>query len=144
MKFLTKLEWKATDIIENLVKVYGETTPMKTIIYEWIKRFKEGRESLKDDDRSGKPTTSINGENVAKVQEILDQDRRASLHMIARRVNISYGSVQAIVTDRLGLSKFSARWVPRALRAEHITARLDDILHFLNKFDADAQDGDIA
>ena len=101
---------------------------MKTINYEWIKRFKEGRESLKDDDRSGKPTTTtINGENVAKVQEILDLDRRASLHMIARRLNISYGSVQAIVTDRLGLSKFSARWVPRALRA-----------------DADAQDFDIA
>lgn len=54
-KFLMKLEWKF----------------IKTIINDWVKRFKDGRESLKNDDGSGKPTTSITEENLALVQEIL-------------------------------------------------------------------------
>lgn len=139
VKFLTKLEWKSTEIILNVKKVYGDSAPKKTTIYEWIKRFKEGRESLKDDDRSGKPVTSISEENVATVREIIERDRRISLQVMATRLGISYGSVQTIVSDRLGMSKLSARWVPKALRPEHLAARVDNSLNFLNRYDANPE-----
>ena len=42
-------------------------------------------------------------------------DRRRSLHDIARQIGISFGAVQSILTDLLGISKVSARWVPRML-----------------------------
>ena len=38
-----------------------------------------------------------------------------SLHVIARQIGISFGAVQFILTDILGMSKVSARWFPRML-----------------------------
>ena len=34
---------------------------------------------------------------------------------IARQISISVGAVQSILTDVLGMSEVSARWVPRML-----------------------------
>lgn len=51
-----------------------------------------------------------------------------------------YGSVQAILTDKFGLSKFSALWVPKALHVENMAIRVDDALNFLNCFNADLND----
>jgi len=30
----------------------------KTAVYKWVKRFSEGRESVTDEERSGRPATS--------------------------------------------------------------------------------------
>ena len=42
-------------------------------------------------------------------------DRRQDLQSIASKVGISFGAVQSILTDILGMSKVLARWVPRLL-----------------------------
>ena len=34
------------------------------------------------------------------------------MHDIARQIGISFGAVQSILTDILGMSKVLARWVP--------------------------------
>lgn len=75
VKFLAKLGWETTAIIEALQKVYKDDAPKKTTVYEWVKRFKEGREDLKDDDRSGRPSTSITDEKVAAVLATVKEDR---------------------------------------------------------------------
>ncbi|KFD53370.1 hypothetical protein M513_05851 [Trichuris suis] len=49
IKFLTKLEWQPSRIIEALQQVCGGSAPSKSVIYEWIKHFKKGREDIKDD-----------------------------------------------------------------------------------------------
>jgi len=38
----------------------------KTAVYKWVKRFSEGRESVTDEERSGRPATSRIEENIAK------------------------------------------------------------------------------
>ena len=42
-------------------------------------------------------------------------DRRRDLRGIASKVGISFGTVQSILNDILGMSKFLAKWVPRTL-----------------------------
>ena len=44
IKFLTRLNWKSVKIIEALQQVYGESVSCKAVLYDWIKRFKEGKE----------------------------------------------------------------------------------------------------
>ena len=51
IKFLTRHNWKPVKIIEALQQVYGESTPYRAVVYDWIKHFKERREQLKDDSR---------------------------------------------------------------------------------------------
>ena len=43
-----------------LVQVYGDNAMKKTAIYRWMKRVSDGRESVTDEERSGRPTTSRN------------------------------------------------------------------------------------
>jgi len=37
------------------------------MVFKWHKAFKEGRENVEDDPRSGRPTSSTNDENVEVV-----------------------------------------------------------------------------
>jgi len=43
----------------------------KTAVYKRVKRFSEGRESVTDEARSGRPATSRSEEKIAKVCQIV-------------------------------------------------------------------------
>lgn len=137
IKFLVKLEWKGKEIMEALVKVYGINSPKKSAVYKWIQRFREGRDDLEDDPRPGRPTTSRNDEKIHAVQHLIDEDRRITINEIAVSLDISYGSAHSILHEDLGLSKLSARWVPKALRPDQMDVRTDLSMSILSKIDAD-------
>jgi len=48
-----------------LVQVYGDNAMKKTAACKWVKSFSEGRESVTDEERSGRPATSRTEENMA-------------------------------------------------------------------------------
>ena len=48
------------------VDVYGDSVMTKTAVCKWVKRVSEGRESVTDEERSGRPATSTTEENIAK------------------------------------------------------------------------------
>jgi transposase len=75
-----------------LQKAYGESAMIKTSVYEWYKRFHDGREDVEDDERSGRPSTSIIHENVKKVKKMVINDRRITIRELADEVDISIGS----------------------------------------------------
>ena len=49
-----------------LVQVYGDNVMKKTTVYKWVKRFSEGRQSVTDEESSGRPATSRTEENIEK------------------------------------------------------------------------------
>ena len=70
------------------------------------------REGVEDDGRSSRPKGATTDENVKVVHTLVMCDRRQDLRSIACEVGIRFGTVQSILTDILGMSKVSARWVP--------------------------------
>jgi hypothetical protein len=58
IKVCVILKKTATETFEILKSVYGEEYLLRTSVFEWHKRFKEGQESLQDDERQGRPSTS--------------------------------------------------------------------------------------
>jgi hypothetical protein len=54
IKFLVKLKKSATETSQLLTEAYGEDCMSRARVFEWHKRFSEGRESVKDDDRPGR------------------------------------------------------------------------------------------
>ena len=105
--------------------VYGENTPADNTTYRWINRFKEGREDLKDEQRSGRPSTSISEANVDVVRILLEEDRRMDVRELSTILGISVGSVGSILKEHLNLSKGSAKWVPKALDENHKQQRVE-------------------
>jgi len=71
-----------------LVQVYGDNAVKKTAVYNWVKRFSEGRESVTDEERWGWPATSRTEENIAKVRQIMRENRRLTVRSIAVQENI--------------------------------------------------------
>ena len=46
IRFCCKGDFSATKTVELIQKAYGEATLSRTTIFEWHKRFREGRESV--------------------------------------------------------------------------------------------------
>ena len=136
IKFLTRLDWKPVKIIEALQQVYGDSAPCRAVVYDWIKRFKEGRQQIEDDPREGRPSTSKSQENIKLVQNLVREDRRVTIDEIANEVGISHGSAFSILSEDLRLSKLSARWVPKALQENQLIQRADLSLAILSKMEA--------
>ncbi|KAJ8953138.1 hypothetical protein NQ318_017165 [Aromia moschata] len=61
LNFLIKLEAYAI-----LKEVFGHEYLSRTQVFEWFKRFKEGREMTKDDPCPGRPATSKTDETLEK------------------------------------------------------------------------------
>ncbi|XP_018347274.1 PREDICTED: uncharacterized protein LOC108751537 [Trachymyrmex septentrionalis] len=96
-----------------LTVAYGESTLSKKNVYKWYKLFQEGRENVNDEPRSGRPSTSKTDENVQEVKEIVLKNRRITIREIADDLNISFGSCQSILTDVLGMTRVSVKFVPK-------------------------------
>jgi hypothetical protein len=58
IKFCFKLGKSASETYELLQKAYGSYSWYRSMTFDWFKRFREGRESLEDDD--GKITCENN------------------------------------------------------------------------------------
>ena len=51
IKFCFKLEKNATEMYGMLQTAFGASCMNRASVFEWHKRFKEGRESVRDDER---------------------------------------------------------------------------------------------
>ena len=67
---------------------FGEEAMCRTQTYEWWKRFKDGRTSVDDDPRSGRPSTSKTDDNIAKVREVIRSNRRLTVREVSEVVSI--------------------------------------------------------
>jgi len=76
-----------------LVQLYWDNTMKKTAVYWWVKRLSEGRKSVTDDERSGRPAASRIEETVAKIRQIVCENRRLTIRSIAEKVNIDRETV---------------------------------------------------
>ena len=70
IKFCIKLGKTFTKTLEMLRKPYGDRLLSQTAVDEWFKKFKEGRKSLDDDERSGRLASSRMDESVEKIREL--------------------------------------------------------------------------
>jgi hypothetical protein len=68
IKFLVKLKKSATETFQLLTEAYGEDCMSRARVFEWHKRFSEGR-SVKDDDRPDRSRTAVTDDNIEKVQD---------------------------------------------------------------------------
>jgi len=96
----------------------------KTAVYKWVKCFSEGRESVANEERSGRPATSRTEENIANVRQIVRENHWLTVRSIAEQVNINRETVRKILTEDLDMRKVCAKMVPKELTAEQKQRRV--------------------
>jgi len=99
-----------------LKETFGEKTLSQTRTFEWFKRFKDGRKYVEDDKHSGRPPTYTTREMIAKVREVILEDRRQTIHDVCNRNGLTYGPRQRILADELKMRRIAAKFVSLLLK----------------------------
>ena len=83
------------------MEVYGKECMSRTRVFEWHKRFHDGRTDAEDDKRSRRPTISKTTNNNRESEKIVREDRRLSIRLIAERMSIDEETVWQVLHDNL-------------------------------------------
>ncbi len=101
-----------------LQEVYGNDSLSRTTCRRWYLRALQGDKSGDDLQRPGREPTARNLANVRTVQEVVHQDRRATVRQISAELQMSTGSVHNIMKKDLQMKKKVPKFVPRLLTPE--------------------------
>jgi hypothetical protein len=62
---------------------------------------------------------------LKKIQELIHEDHRRTIHELADTVRISCGVFQEILTENLNMQGIAIKFVPRLLRNDHKQRRIN-------------------
>ncbi|KAG5317143.1 SETMR methyltransferase, partial [Pseudoatta argentina] len=131
------LVWKGKTPVEvyNEVKTaYGDKGMNRTSVFKWCREFKNGRTSVHDDQRSGRPSI-LTDDIVEKIENALRDDRRLTVdELSAMFPQISRSLLHETITETVGYRKLSARWVPKQLTDQHKLNRVEAGQEFLRRY----------
>ena len=118
IKFCFKLGKNATETCGMLQTAFGASCMNRVSVFERHKRFKEGRESVRDDKRCGKSKEVRTPELIGQIKNFMDKDHHVSIETISAQFDVSVGTVHTIIREELKMQKICAMFVPRVLREE--------------------------
>ena len=110
IKFCANLGKSATETLKMIQQGFGDQSLSRTQVFQWHIRFKTGRTSFDGDEHRGRPTSCTTPETVARIQEVIRQDRRRTIRDIAEEVAVGYGTCQRVLTEELGMHHVAAKW----------------------------------
>jgi 16S rRNA U516 pseudouridylate synthase RsuA-like enzyme len=112
IKFCTKLGKSGSETLQLLRTAFGDAVLSSAQVFR-SKAFKDGRESVEDEQRAGRLSTARTENNVARVEVVLDRDRRLQVRLIAEEVGLPKTDVHRIITEDLHTRKICAKLVPK-------------------------------
>ena len=115
IKLCFKLGKNATETYGMLQTGFRASCMNRASVFEWHKRFKEGRESVRDDERCGRSNEVRAPELIGQIKNFMDKDRCVS---ISAQFDVSVGTVHTIIHEELKMRKIYAKFVPRVLRED--------------------------
>ena len=116
IKFCFKLGENATETYGMLHTAFRPSCMNRASVFEWHKRFKEGRESVKDDERCRRSKEVRTPELIGQIKNFTDKDSRVSIETISAQFDVSVGTIHTIIREELKMRKICAKFVPRVLR----------------------------
>ena len=111
IKFCFKLGKNATETYGILQTAFGASCMNQASVFKWHKRFKEGKRSVRDDERCGRNKEVRTPELIGQIKNFMDKT-------ISAQFDVSVGTVHTIIHEELKMRKICAKFVPRVLREE--------------------------
>ena len=87
----------ATETYGMLQTAFRPSCMNRAWVFEWLKRFKEDRESVRDDERCGRSKEVNTPDLIGQIKNFTDKDRRVSKEIISAQFDVSVGTVHTII-----------------------------------------------
>ena len=97
----------ATETYGMLQTAFGASCMNQASVFEWHKRFKESRESV----RCRRSKEVRTPELIGQIKNFMDKDRHVSIETISVQFDVSVGTVHTIIREELKMRKICARFV---------------------------------
>ena len=120
-----------------LQTAFGASCMNWASVFEWHKRFKEGRESVRDAERCGRSKEVNTSELIGQIKNFMDKDRRVSTETISAQFDVSVGTVHKIICKELKMQKIFMKFVPRLLREDQKERHCHDSREMLELINSD-------
>ncbi|UYV80144.1 EPM2AIP1 [Cordylochernes scorpioides] len=88
--------------------VYGDKCSSQNRIFEWVKKFKSGIESLIDGQRPGAPVKVSDDATTWAIDEMIQNNRQISIRVISDELNLSYNGKKRKIDSEC--RKFKDQW----------------------------------
>ena len=121
-----------------LQTAFGASCMNGASVIEWHKRFKEGRESVRDDEMCERSKEVRIPELIGQIRNFMDKDRPVSIETISAPFDISVGTVHTINRVELKMRKICTKLVPRVLREDQKERRFLDSREMVELINSDA------
>jgi len=135
-----KTKWKQKISTKKMLPTYGEHCLSRQIVHNWVQKFSEGRTSIEDEHRAGRPVEIATPETLQRVEDIIRAKRRVTVDAVATAIGCSRGQAYNMMHEGLGCHKVSSRWVPRQLTPQHKSQRMGLSLQHLQSYQDDGDD----
>ena len=113
-KIQAQLLFPPTEIHADLQKGYGNCALKYATVCKWVRRFNDGRESIENDPRVGRPISVLTEKDIATVKTLIEEDVCYTVQEIEELRGIHSSSVLKILREILGLRKICALGAPFA------------------------------
>ena len=111
--------WKNTrETYGMLQTIFRPSCMNRASVFDWHKRFKEGRESVRDDERCGRSKAGRKPELIGQIKNFMDKERPVSIETISTQFDVSVGTVHTIIREELKMRKICVKFVPRVLKED--------------------------
>ena len=137
IKFCFKLGKNATEMYGMLQTGFEASCMNWASVLEWHKRFKEGRESVRNDERCGRSKEVRTPELIGQIKNFMDKDHCVSIETISAQFDVSVGTVHTIIHEKLKMQKICAKFVPRVLRENQKETRCHDSREMVELINSD-------
>ena len=137
IKFCYKLGKNATESYGMLQTAFGASCMNRASVFEWHKRFKEGRESVSHDERCGRSKEVNRPELIGQIMNFIDKDCRVSIETISAQFDVSVGTVHIIIHEELKMQKICTKFLPRVLREVQKERRCHDSREMVELINSD-------
>ena len=123
------------EIFNELTSAYGSQAPSYPFVVKWFNFFGDGRESVKDEPRSGRPRTALTDENIQLVREVIQENPYSTYEEIEELTSLHPPTIQTIIHEHLHLRKITSRYVPHDLSEDNKRESISVCRDLLSKLD---------
>ena len=139
IKICFKLGKNATETYGMLQTAFRPSCMNGASVFEWHKRFKKGRESVRDDESYGRSKEVRTPELIDQIKNFMDKDRCVSMETISAQFDVSVGTVHTIIREELKMWKICAKFVPRVHREDQKERHCHDSREMVELINSDPE-----